>query len=94
MVLVTSERGVCVSCSPQAVSEEREGEQETVRASIRKTACWLKSQTRGNKEKRRGKKKSETHTGNRKLAEGIRTENYSTEQSLAAEAPSLALRPL
>lgn len=55
------ERGICLSSSHQAVSEERERKQETVRASIRKIGCLLKSQTSGNNEKRKKKiRKSQT----------------------------------
>lgn len=46
----------CLSEQLTPGSERGEREQETVRASLRKTGCLLKSQIRGNKE-RRGKKK-------------------------------------
>lgn len=57
---LSPKRGVCVSSSHQAVSEERERKQETVRASIRKIAHLLKSETRGNNEKRKKKKEKPT----------------------------------
>lgn len=46
-------RARCLSEQLTAGGERGERKQETVRASVRKTACLLKSQMRGNKERKK-----------------------------------------